>query len=79
MKAEEIAAKIRGALPDARVVLEDLTGTEDHWRAEIVSSGFTGLSLLQRHRLVMGALVEEMKSRAIHALALDTRTPDEAG
>ncbi len=34
--------------------------------------------MLQRHRLVMGALSEELKG-PIHALTLDVKTPDEAG
>jgi stress-induced morphogen len=78
VKPEAITAKIRAALPDARVSLTDLTGTEDHWSAEIVSSGFAGLSLVQRHRLVMAALAEEMKG-PIHALTLEVKTPEEAG
>jgi stress-induced morphogen len=77
VKPEEITAKIRLALPDARVALEDLTGTQDHWRAEIVSAAFEGLSPLQRHRLVMAALAEEMKG-PIHALTLEVKTPEEA-
>jgi stress-induced morphogen len=77
VKPEAITAKIRAALPDARVQLKDLTGTEDHWQAEIVSSAFAGLSLVQRHRLVMSALAEEMKG-PIHALTLEVKTPEEA-
>lgn len=76
MKPEAIEAKIRAVLPDARVTLRDLTGTEDHWQAEIVSSRFAGMSLIQRHRLVFGALADEMKG-PIHALTLDARTPEE--
>ncbi len=49
----DIMAKIRLALPDARVTLQDLTGTEDHWKATIVSAGFAGKSLLERHRIVL--------------------------
>ena len=78
MKPEAIAEKIRTSIPDARVQLKDLTGTEDHWQAEIVSAAFAGLSLLQRHRLVMAALADEMKG-PIHALTLDVKTPEEAG
>jgi stress-induced morphogen len=77
VKPEAIEAKIRAAMPDARVRLEDLTGTEDHWKAEIISSMFAGMSLVQRHRLVMAALAEEMKG-PIHALTLDVKTPEEA-
>jgi len=76
MKPEAIIAKIRTALPDATVELTDLTGTEDHWQATIVSAGFSGRTMLERHRLVMAALVEEMKG-PIHALTLDVRSPEE--
>jgi stress-induced morphogen len=76
MKAEDIIAKIRTALPDAQVEMKDLTGTADHWQASIVSAAFAGKSLLERHRIVMAALVEEMKG-PIHALTLDVKTPDE--
>jgi stress-induced morphogen len=78
VKPDAIAAKIREVMPDARVQLKDLTGTEDHWQAEVISASFAGLSLLQRHRLVMSALVDEMKG-PIHALTLDVKTPEEAG
>jgi stress-induced morphogen len=78
VKAEDIIAKIRVALPDAVVELKDLTGTADHWQATIVSRAFEGKSLIQRHRLVMAALADEMKA-AIHALTLDVKTPSEAG
>ena len=76
MTAEQITAKIRTALPDARVELQDLTGTSDHWKALIVSAAFAGKSLIQRHRMVMAVLAEEMKG-PIHALTLDVKTPDE--
>ena len=76
MTAEQITAKIRTALPDARVELQDLTGTSDHWKALIVSAAFAGKSLIQRHRMVMNVLADEMKG-PIHALTLDVKTPDE--
>jgi stress-induced morphogen len=77
VKAEAIVARIRTVLPDARVELNDLTGTEDHWKVTVTSAAFTGKSLIDRHRLVMAALAEEIKG-PIHALALDVKTPDEA-
>ena len=76
MKPEDIVAKIRASLPDAMVELQDLTGTADHWKASIVSGRFAGKSMLERHRLVMAALADEMKG-PIHALTLDVKTPDE--
>jgi len=77
VKAEAIAERIRAALPDARVELTDLTGTEDHWQATVISSAFAGKSLVERHRMVMTALAAEMRG-PIHALTLDVKSPDEA-
>ena len=77
MKKEAIVAKIRAVLPDAQVEMRDLTGTEDHWEATIVSEAFRGKTPIQRHRMVFDALAEEMKG-PIHALALKTWTPDQA-
>jgi stress-induced morphogen len=76
MKAEDIVEKIRAAIPDARVELQDLTGTADHWKATIVSTAFAGKTLMQRHRMINAALAEELKG-PIHALTLDVKTPDE--
>jgi stress-induced morphogen len=77
VQKDHIVARIQAALPDARVDLEDLTGTADHWKARIVSSAFAGKTLIERHRLVMTALADEMKG-PIHALTFDALTPDEA-
>lgn len=77
MKPEAIIERIRATLPDARVELRDLTGTEDHWHATVISTAFTGKSLIERHRLVMSSLAAELKG-PIHALTLDVKAPDEA-
>jgi stress-induced morphogen len=74
---DDIRAKIQAALPDAEVTLEDLTGTKDHWKARIVSRSFDGLTLMQRHRLINRALASELLG-PIHALTMDTLTPEEA-
>lgn len=77
MKKEDIAAKIQVAIPDARVEMRDLTGTEDHWEATVISAAFQGKSPIQRHRMVFDALAEEMKG-PIHALSLKAMTPEQA-
>jgi stress-induced morphogen len=63
------------AFPDAELELVDLTGTEDHYQARIVSSAFAGKSLIEQHQLVYGALGAAMNG-PIHALALKTYTPE---
>lgn len=50
---------------------------ETHFRLEIVSDAFQGLSKLQRHRIVYTILDEELKSGSIHALQLATYTQEE--
>ncbi len=51
---------------------------ESHFQVTIVSPAFAGRSRLERHRLVNDILAEELADR-VHALALITRTPEEAG
>lgn len=62
------------AFPDATVELEDLTGTQDHFKAVIVTRAFEGKSRVDQHRMVYAALGELMNG-PVHALALTTRTP----
>ncbi|MFQ3666690.1 MAG: BolA/IbaG family iron-sulfur metabolism protein [Sphingomonadaceae bacterium] len=72
MSGEEIVRRIRAALPDAEVSLEDLAGDDDHWEATIVSNAFAGLSRVAQHRLVYQAIGSDMGG-ALHALKLNTR------
>jgi BolA protein len=53
-------------------------GGETHFRVRIVSQTFSGLSRVERQRRIYAALSAELKSQ-IHALALVTQTPEEAG
>lgn len=47
-----------------------------HFRVRIVSEKFAGMSALQRHRAVYAVLEADLRS-SIHALALETLTPEE--
>ena len=69
---------IRKTLPDAVVTVTDRTGTMNHLKVVIVSDGFQGKNLLDRHRMIYQALDAPMKDGRIHALELTTRTNDEA-
>lgn len=69
---------IRKSLPDAVVTVTDRTGTMDHLKVVIVSDGFHGKNLLDRHRMIYQALDGPMKDGRIHALELTARTRDEA-
>jgi acid stress-induced BolA-like protein IbaG/YrbA len=74
MSPEQIEELICGALPGALVSVRSTDNV--HYEATVVSQGFAGLRPLQRHKLVYGALGERMGGE-IHALALETLTPDE--
>jgi len=50
---------------------------ETHFRVVIVSDAFAGKSRVARQRLVYEIVAEELRTR-VHALALTTRTPEEA-
>jgi stress-induced morphogen len=75
VQLDQIKAAISGAIPDASVEIEDLTGGGDHLQVNVVSPAFNGLSRIQQHQLVYGALKQELASEAIHALALQTSSP----
>lgn len=51
---------------------------ETHFTVTIVSASFAGQSRVNRQRMVYEVLQDELRER-IHALALKTLTPEEAG
>jgi stress-induced morphogen len=71
---EEIKQRIEAALPGSEVEVQDTTGTGDHFQATVSSETFAGLSRIEQHRLVYGALEADIGG-AIHALALRTTAP----
>jgi stress-induced morphogen len=72
--AAELKRRIEDALPGAEAGVEDLTGGGDHFRAEVVSDRFKGLSRIQQHQLVYGVFGDEVGG-PIHALSIKTSTP----
>lgn len=86
--ADEIRSRLIAALAPARLDVvnesglhtghmgDDGTG-ETHFRVEVESAAFAGLSRVARQRLVNRALDDLLRTR-IHALALRVRAPGEA-
>ncbi len=72
--AEELKERIESALPGSRAEVEDLTGGGDHFRAEVVSERFDGLSRIDQHKLVYDVFGPEVGG-PIHALSIKTSTP----
>ncbi len=75
---KELKARIEAALPGAEVEVEDLTGGGDHFRAEIVSDRFGGLTRIEQHKLVYDVFGDEVGG-PIHALSIKTSTPGGSG
>ena len=83
--AHLIECRLRDALTPESLVLEDDShqhaghagaGEGSHFTVRVTSSRFTGLSRLQRHRLVYDAL-GPLAPLGVHALAIDARATDE--
>ena len=49
---------------------------ESHFKINITSSDFEGLSQIQRHQKIYKILEEELKT-SLHALSIRAKTPDE--
>jgi stress-induced morphogen len=72
VSTDEIKQRIEAALPDCRA---EVTGDGQHFRAEVVSPAFAGLSRIQQHQLVNRVFGTELGGR-IHALSLKTTTQE---
>jgi stress-induced morphogen len=71
--AEHLRERLEKAFPDGDV---DVTGDDgQHFRAEIVSTRFEGLTRIQQHRLVHDVFGGDLGG-AIHALSIKTSIPE---
>lgn len=77
LDAEELKRRITGALPDAQVEIQDLTGTGDHFEARVVSAAFEQKPMLEQHKMVYAPLQDLLKTGELHALALKTFSPEQ--
>ena len=74
MTQDALEAALKEGFPDAEIVIQDLAGDGDHYKAKIVSTAFKGLSRVRQHQLVYAALKGKMGGE-LHALALETAAP----
>jgi BolA protein len=82
----ELRARLAGHLQPQQLQLTDEShlhaghagaqGGGRHYRAQIVTTQFSGLSRVARHRLVYSAL-QDLMPHPIHALALELLAPEE--
>ncbi|MBI1685741.1 BolA/IbaG family iron-sulfur metabolism protein [Caulobacter hibisci] len=76
MAPDVLEARLNAAFPDSEIVLTDLAGDGDHYKARIVSPAFRGLNRVKQHQLVNRALADVLGGE-LHALALETAAPAE--
>ncbi len=74
---EALSQKIEQALPGTKAKFTDLTGTNDHWQAVIVSPAFSGKPLIAQHRMVKQIFDAEIQAGHLHALTIKTYSPDD--
>jgi acid stress-induced BolA-like protein IbaG/YrbA len=74
METEQVAELIRAGMPGAQV---EVTGDGRHFEAKVVSPDFAGKSLIQKHRMVMETVKQQIASDELHALSIKAYTPEE--
>ena len=74
MAADDLAALIRAAIPDADVEITDLAGDGDHYAARVTAASFAGMPRVKQQRAVYAALGHRMGGE-LHALQLTTAIP----
>lgn len=77
LDADAIRRLIETGMPGARVQVQGADGV--HFEAVVVSDAFRGKLPLARHRMVYATLGDRINTGQIHALALTTLTPEQAG
>jgi stress-induced morphogen len=74
VSTQPLQALLEHAFPDAtELQVEDRTGGGDHFQVTVASPRFSGLSLLDQHRLVNEALAEPLQDGTIHELRIKTK------
>ena len=74
MNEEKIRSNILNVLPDAFISFNE---KDCNFKIKIISKQFTGLNIMQRHKLILGALEKFIKSGELHAVSLETLLPAE--
>jgi len=77
MSPEQIKNRIETLAPGTKVTIKDLTGTQNHYEATVISPVFEGRPTIEQHRMVFGTVESEVESGDVHALSLKTYTPEQ--
>jgi stress-induced morphogen len=77
MTPDQLKARFEQLAPGTQAMVMDLTGTQDHYQAVIVSPVFEGKLMIHQHRQVMALVQSEIDSGEVHALTIKTFTPEQ--
>ena len=69
IKKDEFEQIIALRFKEAKIILTDIVGDEDHYSLQISSPEFANLSLLQSHRLINEKLKDYIGTK-VHALTI---------
>ena len=73
---DQLRALLEQAFPEAgELDVQDRTGSGDHFQVTVASPRFSGLSLIDQHRLVNEALAGPLADGTIHELRIRTKGP----
>ena len=75
MTPDQLRTRLETLAAETSAQVTDLTGTQDHYQAVIVSPAFEGKMMIEQHRMVFKLLQKEVDSGEVHALTLKTYTP----
>ncbi len=75
MQAEHIQALIESAVPDSQAQVQ-IEGNHVHVR--VVSPAFAGISPVKKQQMVYAVLNDKIASGEIHAVHMQTLTPEQA-
>lgn len=77
MSPDTLKSKLETLAPNTEALIMDMTGTQDHYQAVVVSPVFQGKLTIDRHRMVLDLVQKDIDSGEIHALTLKTYTPEQ--
>lgn len=75
MSPEDVRKLVEEGIADAQV---EVVGSGDRFRIRVVSDAFEGKRKVQRQQLVYGCINELIQDGSIHAVELETLTPQES-
>ena len=74
MEITAVKSLIEQGMAEAQV---EVSGDGRHFEAVVVSPDFDGKSLIERHRMVMATVHDQIVSDELHALSIKAYTPEQ--